>query len=116
MTLRIDSNGPIDFNDPEIHPYDDVIDLSGKELTDLPEGLFSIEGIKSLFLGDNHLKRISERLVQKFRDLEVLDLSGNIELEFCPDLSTLKKLQSLILPCNGLSVKVHSRSVNIRFT
>lgn len=115
MTLRIDSNGPIDFNDPDIHPSDDVVDLSGKGLTDLPEGLFSLKGIKTLFLADNQLKRISAQLVEKLRELEFLDLSGNLELKICPDLSGLMKLQSLILPCNGLVIKV-SKAVDIRFS
>lgn len=75
------------------------LDLSQKEISEVPAAVAELDGLRELDLAGDHLHEISETILS-LSGLEVLDVSGN-RLEAIPaGISRLKKLRSLDVSSN----------------
>ena len=79
-----------------------VLYLSGNQLTSLPESLGKLSGLQGLFLSGNQLTSLPESL-GNLSDLQLLYLSGNQLTSLPESLGKLSALQSLILSDNQLT-------------
>lgn len=74
-----------------------ILDLSMKKLTTLPQEVFSYPGLTELNLAYNYWSTLPDGF-GKLQKLEVLDLSGNYNLKKIPEsLAELQGLDVLIL-------------------
>jgi Leucine-rich repeat (LRR) protein len=74
----------------------EVLELNGLGLTELPEELWKLWGLKQLYLANNQLTEIPETIAQ-LQNLEELDLSGNPLQKLPNSLSDRFSLQFLEL-------------------
>ncbi|WP_374163816.1 leucine-rich repeat domain-containing protein [Arcticibacter sp. MXS-1] len=108
-----------------IHPLSSKIDLSNKNLKEIPEEVFRCKNLKKLNLSNNKIKVIPKELSQlrrlknldisnnqiaglysknfEFRDLEVLILNNNCIKNLPKQISGLGKLKKLSLSGNLIS-------------
>ena len=78
------------------------IDLSNRNLTELPEEIYFTETLVALNLSGNSISSLSP-LIKTLPNLEVLTLSGNRLYELPDEFSNLKKLRLLSLSNNPLT-------------
>jgi Leucine-rich repeat (LRR) protein len=72
-----------------------TLSVMSRTLDDLPAGLGTLP-LKSLAITETSLKRLPE-WIGKVETLEVLTINSNLELEYVPDLSGLKRLKRLLI-------------------
>lgn len=77
------------------------LDLSGFELTDLPEEIFEIVSLKRLILKDNRLSRLPSRLAE-LPNLERLDISNNGIARLPTSMERMAALSDLDLSGNAI--------------
>lgn len=80
------------------------LDLSGLELTDVPQTILKFKSLKTLNIKNNHLNTLPEKL--RFTDLTELDLSYN-------DLNRIKKYQ---IPISLTTLKLQGNSWSLKVT
>lgn len=79
------------------------LNLSGNELTTVPEQLFEFSSLRYLYLGGNRIRQIS-RNIWKMKNLHILSLGGNQLTEVPSTVGQLKMLSALILCDNQIEV------------
>ncbi|SDL46175.1 internalin A [Maridesulfovibrio ferrireducens] len=80
----------------------ELLDLSNKNLTEIPPSLFTLKNLKILNLSQNKLSNIPKR-VGKLKELILLSLFKNKISNISPQIGTLEKLTELILFENKLT-------------
>ena len=76
-----------------------TIDLSNKNLREIPKEIFELKNLKKLILRNNKIKTIPSD-IENLKRLETLDLSGNNISNFYAKICTLKNLKILNLNNN----------------
>jgi len=94
--------------------YTTILDLSWKELKEIPHGVFELVNLKILDLSHNKLTEISLN-INKLVNLRVLHLSYN-ELTELNEISSLMSLEILELNHNELTAIPNiNKSVNLKY-
>lgn len=92
-----DSIASFSNEEDEKEPYDEhaiVVDLTGRELKKLPEGIGAAVNLKKLILSNNDLKVFPE-IITSFSQLRTLDLSMNPAKKIPASIGQLKNLKRL---------------------
>jgi len=101
-------------NDPQQTPVDTAnenatpentttLDLSNKELTKVPEQVFTMSSLTTLNLSHNKLEGALPAEIQHLQNLRHLDLSNNNFTGVPAEIGQLKKLETLNLSDNALT-------------
>ncbi len=78
------------------------LNLSGKNLSSLPEQIWALTELRVLNLASNHLMTLPPE-IQSLKDLETLNLKGNKLTTLPPEISHLSSLRELDLSDNALT-------------
>jgi len=78
-----------------------ILELKGKKLSEIPEGVFKLHNLEVLDLGRNRIRKINPQIANMIH-LQELDLSSNKLDEFPEGITALKGLQKLSLNRNEI--------------
>lgn len=81
-----------------------VLDLSRKELKEIPKEVFQLENLKVLILTDNQVEKIPSD-IQHLKNLERLEMMKNKLTELPAELANLKKLKRINVAYNEVYEK-----------
>ena len=94
----ININSPISNNANEIK-----LDLSNKDLTKVPEYIFSMKQLEELNLSNNQLTGAIPSQIGQLKNLKVLNLSHNLMTGLPAELGQLSQLTELDVSYNSLT-------------
>ncbi len=79
-----------------------VLDLSGNEITKMPDSLIALRSLNSLYLADNRLEIVPSSIL-RLPELVSISLFDNPLKKFPESLENIKKLQSLLKNSNDFA-------------
>jgi Leucine-rich repeat (LRR) protein len=100
------STGPVGTADLPVQTSGisgNVLDLSGRGLTAIPNDVFSKVGLERLDLSDNRLTGAPQSQIGQLKNLKSLDLSDNSLTGLPAELGRLNKLETLDVSNNSLT-------------
>lgn len=97
-------NSYSDLAEAEKKPADVcILDLSGKQLTDLPQSIYGMVNLQTLVLSDNQLSKLNGEGFSKLVNLKNLILDHNAFTMLPGQVFVLKNLETLDLSSNKIS-------------
>ncbi|MFZ2390711.1 MAG: leucine-rich repeat domain-containing protein [Minisyncoccales bacterium] len=94
----------ININSPILNNANDIkLDLSNKDLTKVPEYVFSMKQLEELNLSNNQLTGAIPSQIGQLKNLKVLNLSHNLMTGLPAELGQLSQLTELDVSYNSLT-------------